>query len=174
MHSRSPAVIHQDIKPSNILVIRERFGITYLGVIFPLLVQVTEDLKDVYICDLGVAKLSNVGATLCTSKGEGAGTIPYKAPEMFHSARRGSAVDIYSFGCLLIELFGHKRVWGKLQQMEIMHKVCGSYQSQPESPNVQHIQPPLQDLCRKCTSLIPEDRPFIHQILNSLRDISFQ
>ena len=121
-----------------------------------------------------MAKLSNVGATLRTSKGEGAGTAPYKAPEMFHSARRGSAVDIYSYGCLLIELFGHKRVWGRLQQMEIMHKVCGSYQTPPEPPDVQHIQPPLQDVCRNCTNLTPEERPSIHHILNSLRDITFQ
>ena len=83
--------------------------------------------------------MSNVGATLCTSKGEGVGTAPYKAQEMFHSTRRGSGVDMYSYGCLLTELFGHKQVWGNLQQTESMHKVCGSYQSPPMPPDVQHI-----------------------------------
>ncbi|KAL5473477.1 hypothetical protein EMCRGX_G027966 [Ephydatia muelleri] len=74
-------IVHQDIKPSNVLVTK-----TYSA----------------HVCDLGVARIQEKLATIRTSKGTGAGTIPYKAPEMFTSARRSTPVDMYSFGCLLI------------------------------------------------------------------------
>ena len=63
-----------------------------------------------YVCDLGLAKIQEKLGTIKTTKGVGAGTIPYKAPEMFTSAKRSTPVDMYSFGCLLIELFSGKRV----------------------------------------------------------------
>ena len=48
--------------------------------------QVT-DSYCAYVCDLGVAKLQNQLATIHTSEGVGAGTVPYKAPEMFCDCR---------------------------------------------------------------------------------------
>ena len=35
--------------------------------------QVTTDLKKAVVCDLGVAKLQNIAATVATSHGEGPG-----------------------------------------------------------------------------------------------------
>lgn len=77
-------------------------------------------MEDVYICDLGIAKIKYAHETTHTAKGNGPGTYPYMAPEMFQSAHRGPAVDVYSLGCLMIEVFGSKRVWDKLTNMEIM------------------------------------------------------
>ncbi|KAL5517274.1 hypothetical protein EMCRGX_G002788 [Ephydatia muelleri] len=90
MHGRSPRVIHHDIKPSNIMVTGSHH---------------------VFVCDLGLAKLQNHLATIKTSKGCGAGTVPYKAPEMFYDGKRSTPADIYSFGCVLIELTTSRRVW---------------------------------------------------------------
>ena len=56
------------------------------------------------MCDLGVAKLQNKIAIIKTSRGTGAGTIAYKAPEMFMVSKRSTPVDIYSFGCVVIEM----------------------------------------------------------------------
>ena len=49
-------------------------------------------------------------------------TYPYMAPEMFTTSHRGPAVDVYSLGCLLIELFGRHRVWPGLDGMQIMQR----------------------------------------------------
>ncbi|KAL5474820.1 hypothetical protein EMCRGX_G026837 [Ephydatia muelleri] len=59
MHTRDPAVIHQDIKLENIMVV--------------------PNTGHAYICDLGIAKLHNVLASLCTTRGQGAGKCrPYR------------------------------------------------------------------------------------------------
>ncbi|KAL5488801.1 hypothetical protein EMCRGX_G017801 [Ephydatia muelleri] len=72
MHGRDPRVIHHDIKPSNIMV--------------------TGSHHD-YVCDLGLARLQDVLATIKSSKGCGAGTVPYKAPEMFYDGKDQHPAD---------------------------------------------------------------------------------
>eukprot|EP00731_Ephydatia_muelleri_P030198 Em0021g721a len=67
--------------------------------------EVTSSDLHVFVCDLGVAKLQSKLAIHKTSRGPGAGTVAYKAPEMFRDSRRSTPVDIYSFGCVIIELF---------------------------------------------------------------------
>ena len=71
--------------------------------------KVTHDLSKTYICDLGVAKIKRQ-ATM-TTVSNATGTYPYMAPEMFGAAHQSTAVDVYSLGCLYIELFGVKPVW---------------------------------------------------------------
>ena len=63
--------------------------------------QVTSSDLHVFVCDLGVAKLRSKLAIHKTSRGPGAGTVAYKAPEMFRDSRRSTPVDIYSFGCVI-------------------------------------------------------------------------
>eukprot|EP00731_Ephydatia_muelleri_P018957 Em0011g997a len=104
MHGRSPRVIHHDIKPSNIMVTGSHH---------------------VFVCDLGLARLQNHLATIKTSKGCGAGTVPYKAPEMFYDGKRSTPADIYSFGCVLIELTTSRRVWGTMDGFQITAKKHG-------------------------------------------------
>ena len=37
-------------------------------------------------------------------------TYPYMALEIYGPSRRGTAADVYIFRCLMIELFGQKKV----------------------------------------------------------------
>ena len=48
------------------------------------------------------------------------------APEVFSTVHMGIAVDVYALCCLYIELFGQKRVWPRLDGVQIM-QVCGSF-----------------------------------------------
>lgn len=71
-------------------------------------------MDGVYICDLGLAKLKDAAQqTMTTATQHVVGTYPYMAPEMFTIGHRGAAVDVYSLGCLYIELFG-KKEYGQL------------------------------------------------------------
>ena len=63
------------------------------------------------MCDFGVAKLQDHLATIKTSKGSGAETVPYKAPEKFLNANISWQATIFSFGCLMIE---QSTVWEDL------------------------------------------------------------
>ena len=81
---------------------------------------------------MGIAKIKQLNVATATCAGNGPGTIPYMAPEMFKKCRRGPAVDIYALGCLFIELFGRRRVWEGYDSSDIMMKVLGSYKTPPE------------------------------------------
>lgn len=133
--------------------------------------KVTHDLSKTYICDLGVAKIKHQ-ATM-TTVSNAIGTYPYMAPEMFGEAHRSTAVDVYSLGCLCIELFGGKQVWeGITAGIQIMQKVCGSYNNPPKMPGVDHLAPIYQNICKGCCELDPKKRLPIDDICKSLHDIT--
>ncbi len=96
------------------------------------------------------------------------GTIPYMAPEMFGPGHRGTGVDIYSLGCLYIELFGEKRVWGDLDGMQVMQKVCGSFNTPPVMPTTSHLPKQYVNVCEACCQLDPKNRPNITAVLKML------
>ncbi|KAL5474669.1 hypothetical protein EMCRGX_G026652 [Ephydatia muelleri] len=124
-----------------------------------------------HVCDLGVARIQEKLATIRTSKGTGAGTIPYKAPEMFTSAKQSTPVDMYSFGCLLIELLTEKKVWGDLDGCQITAKLCGSFQTPPEQPSVTDVPKEYKDLCTQLTRIVPSERPTALLALQQLSQI---
>ena len=153
MHTRDPAVIHQDIKPENIVVSILPVCTMYL---IEICVRRLSPIRvmHAYICDLGIAKLHNVLASQCTTRGQGAGTPIYKAPEMFICAKQSTPVHIYSFGCLLIELFGRKRVWENVDLIQLTAAINGS-----QTPSTEHKPLVYQDICTKCTAHAASDRP---------------
>jgi serine/threonine protein kinase len=85
---------HMDIKPHNILVRKSRQNNGRIG----------PDVFKVYISDFGIARsyqsleaTNTDGYTLCTKK--------YAAPEVAQQDFRGLPADIFSLGCVFIELF---------------------------------------------------------------------
>ena len=129
-------------------------------------------MKKVYVCDMGLAKVKQLTESTVTCISKGPGTFPYMAPEMFKESRRGPAADIYSLGCLFIELFSRKRVWPGLDGPGIMLKVLGSYNSPPQGPNTSHLPPMVQDLCTKLTNLEPSKRPKSNDVLEMVSELA--
>ena len=123
---------------------------------------------------MGIAKIKQLteASITCTSKGPG--TFPYMAPEMFMASRQGAAVDIYSLGCLYIELFGRKRVWSGLDGPAIMQKVLGSYGVPPQGPTTSHLPPEIENICNKLCHLNPDRRPGSLQVLEIVKQITLQ
>ena len=121
---------------------------------------------------MGISKLREAEATITSATIHMKGTYPYMAPEMYGPNRRGTAVDVYAFGCLMIELFGQKKVWGELVTAQIMQKVCGSFNVAPQPPNVNHLPLHLQDFCRDCCQLDVLKRPKICAIVKTLENCS--
>eukprot|EP00903_Cladosiphon_okamuranus_P019661 g18074.t1 len=75
LHSRSPPVLHRDLKSLNLLVVKED--------------------GPVKLCDFGLVR------TTVTS----AGTPAYMAPELLEDRPFSKSVDLYAFGILLWEIF---------------------------------------------------------------------
>lgn len=76
-------VKHRDIKPSNILIKNGQ----------------------VFLTDFGLSKVVSMNDTTGTTGSIGTHTRMYNAPEVFTSQhRRGRAVDVFSLGCVFLEL----------------------------------------------------------------------
>ena len=118
---------------------------------------------------MGIAKVKRVAEATVTAITKGPGTFPYMAPEMFKKSHRGPAVDIYSLGCLFIELFGKQRVWPDLDQTAIMMKVVGSYEEPPQPPSTAHLAPPISEFCAQLCNLDPSKRPTIQEVLPMIK-----
>ena len=120
---------------------------------------------------MGVTWIKKAAEATVTSLGKGPGTFPYMAPEMFRKARRGTAMDIYSLGCSLIELFGCRRVWPNLDATEIMMRVCGSYEDPPTMPDLSHLTEGHQVVCNACCQLNGASRPSIDEVLDMIEQL---
>ncbi|KAH7910564.1 kinase-like domain-containing protein [Hygrophoropsis aurantiaca] len=91
LHTRTPKVIHGDLKPNNIYVTSS--GTACIG-------------------DFGLSYWKDSQRkTASTTQGPShGGTLVYKAPEMFeHDESISFAGDIYAFGMILYEIFSKKR-----------------------------------------------------------------
>eukprot|EP00731_Ephydatia_muelleri_P000188 Em0001g188a len=130
--------------------------------------EVTSSDLHVFVCDLGVAKLQSKLAIHKTSRGPGAGTVAYKAPEMFRDSRRSTPVDIYSFGCVIIELFTGKRVWGELDTCQITCKILGTREDDPQTPSCEEVPEEHREICARSTALDGSDRPSAQEMLEYL------
>ena len=121
---------------------------------------------------MGIARVKQLTEATVTCDRRGAGTYPYMAPEMFTKSHRGPAADIYSLGCLYIELFGRKRVWPNLEGPEIMMRVLGSFNNPPRVPSTTHLTPMFGDICSKMCTLEAMSRPNSKEVLVAVKQIS--
>ena len=73
--------------------------------------QVEKGTLHVYVTDMGLAKLKINLSTM--SNVAVVGTPYYLAPETFHG-KVGKPSDVWSYGIVLLELFGGQRAWGDI------------------------------------------------------------
>ena len=132
------------------------------------------DYTQVFVCDMGIAKVKQITDATVTCASKGPGTFPYMAPEMFKASRRGAAVDMYSLGCIYIELFGRRRVWCNLDGPSIMQKILGSYEVPPQGPSTSHLPPEIGELCSKLCNLDPSKRLKSQEALEVVRQMALK
>lgn len=130
LHSNEPPIIHQDIKPANILI---------------------DNTKDYAITDFGISSKHSAHGFYYDD--ENSGTMAYMAPERFQeNAEPICQSDIWAFGATLFEIltgnvpFGEE---GGRCQME----------SKAQVPIVNNTSSDIQRLVNDCLSLEPGNRP---------------
>lgn len=137
LHTRSPPVLHRDIKGANILVGLDR---------------------TVKLSDFGCSKRS-AGTMVHTLRG----SVPWMAPEVMRQSGYGRKADVWSFGCVLIEMATAKCPWGSFDNhLAAMVRIAMSDET-PEIPG--HLSGPGHDLIRICTVRNAEERPYATQLL---------
>ncbi|XP_070568036.1 uncharacterized protein [Ptychodera flava] len=101
-------IVHQDLKPANILVEAKS--------------------RKTYICDFGlVEQKDRLAKTSSTRDCNFKGTLAYCAKESIESSSMKSTpcVDVYSYGCVLYEIYTRKMVWEGLGLTETIVKILG-------------------------------------------------
>eukprot|EP00928_Gymnodinium_smaydae_P082439 TRINITY_DN65783_c0_g1_i1.p1 TRINITY_DN65783_c0_g1~~TRINITY_DN65783_c0_g1_i1.p1 ORF type:complete len:402 (+),score=70.46 TRINITY_DN65783_c0_g1_i1:250-1455(+) len=146
LHTREPPVVHRDIKGANVLVGMD---------------------SQVKLADFGCSK-RNSDTMSRTMKG----SIPWMAPEVIKNTGYGRAADIWSFGCVLLEMASQEgSPWGKFDNpVAAMFKIAMSKELPP-------IPESLSEVCRafvrRCIQREPSDRPTATELLEDefVRDL---
>jgi serine/threonine protein kinase len=91
-HAHSKGVIHRDIKPGNIILVKSETRVEG---------DADANIRPL-IVDFGLAKLQEENQSL-TAPGIGIGTPRYMSPEQIRGTEVDHRSDIYSLGCLMFE-----------------------------------------------------------------------
>jgi len=131
LHTREPPVVHRDIKGGNVLV-----GL---------------DCR-VKLSDFGCSK-----RTMETMSHTIKGSIPWMAPEVIKSTGYGRMADIWSFGCVAIEMASAKSPWGVFDNpMAAMVRIA---MSKEVPPIPESLSAPCVDFIQSCVQRDPTKRP---------------
>ena len=141
-------IVVQDLKPGNILM---------------------DEDGQIAISDFGLAAmLSSTLVTAQSSSLAGGGTPAYKAPEQYDEDSFGTistTTDMWSFGCVVVELLTGFAPWKGKQPMQIMMSVAGKRQAPPIPEEATGA---LTEVLRGCFSHVQQARPTADQALLAL------
>lgn len=144
LHTRSPPIIHRDLKSQNIFI--------------------TEPSPNHFIAKIGDwGSARAVALSGAKSMTHGVGTACWLAPEVINYAHFSKDSDVYAFGIVLWEIFSRLEVYEGYSAAQIISKVAH-----------EGLRPRIQpgSLCgalmAQCWSQNPSERPGFHRILKVL------
>ena len=158
LHNLHPMIIHQDIKPANVLL--------SLSCRPPL----------AKLCDFGLGRIKTMhtvaSAIACVN-----GTPFYMAPECLLGGKSGTASsDVWSLGCTLIELWTKSELWSFPEETDLFAAVSRSLKEKI-APHASLLLNSFEDgrmkyskvLC-ECLDFNPDDRPSAFDLANIFAD----
>ncbi|KAK7064298.1 MAP kinase [Favolaschia claudopus] len=134
LHSKG--ILHRDLKSDNILV--ETSGICKIS-------------------DFGISKRTDDQNDAHTAM---QGTVFWMAPEVINTQKKGYSfkIDIWSIGCVVLEMWAGTRPWGVDEVVAVMFKLFQS-KLPPPVPEGLELTPLADDFRTKCFAINPEERP---------------
>lgn len=134
-HAHQHDALHNDIKPSNLLVKADGHLI---------------------VTDFGIGRLNSDAAGLAEQTDSAIGTLRYSAPERIQGiiSPRG---DVYSLGITLYELVTQVTPFESINRADLEDRVCNEELKRP-SQIVPQIPEPLETILLKATAKNPQER----------------
>eukprot|EP00927_Polykrikos_kofoidii_P040600 TRINITY_DN34668_c0_g1_i1.p1 TRINITY_DN34668_c0_g1~~TRINITY_DN34668_c0_g1_i1.p1 ORF type:complete len:585 (+),score=88.09 TRINITY_DN34668_c0_g1_i1:266-2020(+) len=124
LHAQKPPVLHRDIKGGNILV-----GLDC----------------QVKLADFGCSKRVDESASAAQSM---RGSIPWMAPEVVMRCGYGRKADVWSLGCVVIEMTSGTTPWGKIDNPMLALRKIGMSKLSPPVPD--SMSPIGADFVERC------------------------
>ncbi|KAI3432561.1 hypothetical protein D9Q98_004110 [Chlorella vulgaris] len=157
LHSRSPPIIHRDIKSPNLLV---------------------DEHWRLKVADFNLSKILSTAQTGSSVNTAGGANNPiWLAPEIVEGGQATAESDVFSFGLVMFELLTWQLPWGNAPHYRIAQMVIGGTRPQvparealpgPDLPDA-HSFEAYCNLMRECYAQVPTDRPTISHVLTRLR-----
>jgi len=140
LHERD--IIHRDIKGANILV---------------------DNKGGIKISDFGISKKveDNLLSSARVHRPSLQGSVFWMAPEVVKQTSYTSKADIWSLGCLVVEMLTGEHPWAKFTQMQAIFKIGSS--AKPEHPP--DISSEAEDFLNKAFELDHTARPSAQELL---------
>lgn len=160
LHSRG--ILHRDLKADNLLL------------------DIDGTIK---ISDFGISKRSR---DIYTNNAEMSmqGTIFWMAPEVIHNVIKNqkqgysAKVDVWSLGCVILEMFVGRRPWSTEEAIGAMYKLGSSKQAPPIPDDAKpYVSTVGKNYLDCCFVIDPKKRPTAHELMGhefSANDSSFQ
>jgi len=140
-------IIHQDIKPANILLTQQRRA---------------------KVADFGISRFANTDVTSVSSS---MGTPNYMAPEQCRGGPVDHRADLFAAGATLFEMVAGQRAFGGLSPAEVTHRIMND-RLPLLPPAVRSEAPRLQFVLERAMGKQPEDRfDTGHEMAEALRQV---
>ncbi|WFD22936.1 mitogen-activated protein kinase kinase kinase [Malassezia equina] len=94
------------------------------------------------------------------------GSIFWMAPEVVSLSRKGysAKVDIWSLGCVVLEMLAGRRPWSNEEAVQAMFKIGAERRAPPVPPDVT-LSKPAAHFLRNCFEIDPDKRPTASRLL---------
>ena len=136
-------IIHRDLKSDNLLL---------------------DSNGKIKLCDFGCSKRYENDVNESGIVNSMKGSLPWMAPEVMKQGGYGRKADIWSLGCVLIEMLTGKPPWNDSDnQVMLMMKVI-VYNEQPQMPI--NISEPCRNFITNCLDRDPNKRMSAREMLN--------
>lgn len=156
-HARG--IVHRDLKPANIMLTKHGPKLMDFGLAKPapgLSSASGASPLTPSTPTMSVAALS-ASASPLTQKGTVVGTFQYMAPEVLQGAEADARSDVFSFGCVLYEMFTGRRAFEGKSQFSVLGAILDK---EPEriSTVLPNSPPRLDETVWRCLAKNPEQR----------------
>jgi mitogen-activated protein kinase kinase kinase len=162
-------IVHRDIKPESKFHSISLTSITVADFYLDILLNHNGVIKYV---DFGAAKvIARQGKTLVAAEAGKAnksmtGTPMYMSPEVIKGENpgRAGAVDVWSLGCVILEMATGRRPWASLDnEWAIMYNIAQG--NPPQLPSPDQLSPEGVDFLKKCFIRDPKKRASAAELL---------
>jgi len=150
LHARTPAIAHLDIKSMNLVL--------------------DADGQHLRICDFGLARiLGNVAGEFRERPPSSGGSPRYMAPECYDSnlGALSEKADVWSSGCVLIELFGSSLPYAECNNVQQILKMMLVHRCGPTIPS--SVEAPVRTVVSSALAFDAHERLPIAQVLLKLQ-----